>query len=95
MTRLPKDDLKKQDILKKIAEKFEKDKIYNETEINKIIKSNCDDDHVLVRRELLNFGYIQRDPYKGTYWLLTKELSKEKLDKIGNSQKKLNNSNVY
>jgi len=87
---LPKNDLKKQDILEKIAQKFEVNKIYNEIEVNEIINSFDVDDHVLIRRELINFGYLQRDPYKGTYWLLKKKLTDQELSRIGKNQQKIN-----
>ncbi|MBU0457731.1 MAG: DUF2087 domain-containing protein [Nanoarchaeota archaeon] len=89
MITLPRDDLKKQEILQKIMQKFQKDKIYDEKEVNDIIKSFDVDDHVLFRRELINFGYMQRDPYKGTYWLIKEKLSEEELNDIGSRQKKI------
>jgi hypothetical protein len=82
MEILPRDDLKKQEVLSKIAEKFEFDKIYNEQEVNEIIKSFNVEDHVLFRRELVNFNYFGRDPYKATYWLKKKSLNEEELEKI-------------
>ncbi|MBS3127864.1 DUF2087 domain-containing protein [Candidatus Woesearchaeota archaeon] len=88
MILLPKDDIAKQPILSQIAKKFSRGKIYEESEVNRIITSFDTEDHVLFRRELINFGYLQRDPYKGTYWLLKTELSQETLDAIGKRQKK-------
>ncbi len=82
MKRLPKNDLKKQKILEDVAKKFKKEKIYNEQEVNEIIKSLSNDDYVLIRRELINFNYLRRDPYTGTYWLLKYKLSKKELAKI-------------
>ena len=93
MIILPKDDLKKQEVLEPIAAKFEKDKIYNEQEANEIIKSFDVEDYVLFRRELINFGYLQRDPYKGIYWLIKKKLSEDELKKIGNRQNKIRKMN--
>ena len=89
MLTLPRDDLKKQEILTKIVVKFEKEKKYNETEVNEVIKSFDVDDHVLIRRELINFGYMQRDPYKGIYWVITYELTREQLQKIEERSKKI------
>ncbi|MBT3814064.1 DUF2087 domain-containing protein [Candidatus Woesearchaeota archaeon] len=89
MISLPKDDLKKQEILEKIAQEFIKNQIYNEIKVNEIINSFDVDDHVMIRRELINFGYLQRDPYKGTYWLIKKKLSSEELAKIGKNKKKI------
>ena len=43
----------------------------------------------MIRRELINFGYLQRDPYQGTYWLIKKKLSSEELAKIGKNKKKI------
>ena len=59
MITLPRDDLKKQEILQKIAKKFKKGKEYYEQEVNEIIKSFDVDDHTLIRRELVNFNYMK------------------------------------
>ena len=90
MIVLPRDDLKKQQYLEQIASKFEDNKKYTEQEVNDIIKSFDPEDHVLFRRELINFNYLGRDPYKGVYWLKTRKLSPEELEKIGLRQKKIN-----
>ena len=89
MVTLPRDDLEKQKILTKIAQKFAKDKEYDESEVNEIIKSFDVDDHVLFRRELVNFNYFGKDSYRGVYWVKKHELSKEELDKIGKTQSKI------
>ena len=89
MVTLPRDDLEKQKILTKIAQKFAKDKEYDESEVNEIIKSFDVDDHVLFRRELVNFNYLGKDSYRGVYWVKKHELSKEELDKIGKTQSKI------
>jgi len=89
MIIFPRDDLKKQEILQKIAKKFEKDKEYSETEVNNIIKSFDVDDYTLIRRELVNFGYFGKDSYKSLYWVKKFELSQEEKDKIGNNQDKI------
>jgi hypothetical protein len=89
MISLPRDDLEKQKILRVIVRKFEDGKIYPEQEVNEIIKSFDVDDHVLIRRELVNFNYLAKDSYKGTYWLKTKQLSQEQFDKIGSRGKKI------
>ncbi|MBU1198967.1 MAG: DUF2087 domain-containing protein [Nanoarchaeota archaeon] len=94
MITLPKDDLEKQEILKKIAAKFEEDKTYSEDEVNEMIKSFDVEDHVLIRRELVNFNYLGKDSYKGEYWLKKKELSEEELEKINENQGKINKWNM-
>ena len=89
MKILPRNDLKKQEILEKISLKFVMDKKYLENEVNEIIKSFDVDDHVLVRRELINFGYLYRDPYKGEYWIKKYKLTKDELEKIKSRYKKI------
>ena len=86
MIILPRDDVKKQENLAKIAKKFVKDKTYSEQEVNEIIKSFDAEDYVLFRRELINFNYLGRDSSTATYWLKNKALSKDKVDKIKANQ---------
>jgi len=95
MITLPRDDLKKQEILQKIAKKLKKDKEYPEQEVNEIIKSFDVDDHVLFRRELVNFNYLGKDSYKGIYWLKKDNLSNEELKKIKSNQDRMTKGNVY
>ncbi len=95
MITLPRDDLKKQEILQKIVEKFEKDKKYSEQEVNGIIKSFDVDDYTLIRRELVNFNYLGKDSYKGIYWLKTKILNQDQLDKIKGNMNRIKKSNFY
>ncbi len=95
MITLPRDDLKKQEILQKIAKKFEKDKECPEQEVNEIIKSFDVDDYVLFRRELVNFNYLGKDSHKGIYWLKTKTLSKDQLNKIKGNMNRIEKSNFY
>lgn len=82
MITLPRDDVEKQKILSKIAKTFEKGTQYTEDEVNAIINSFDADDYVIFRRELVNFRYLGKDSYKGTYWLIKSELSEEELEKI-------------
>jgi hypothetical protein len=95
MITLPRDDLKKQEILQKIAKKFKKDEEYPEQEVNEIIKSFDVDDYVLFRRELVNFNYLGKDSYKGIYWLKKDSLSDEELEKIKSNQDRMTKGNVY
>ncbi|HDP73966.1 MAG TPA: DUF2087 domain-containing protein [Candidatus Woesearchaeota archaeon] len=89
MITLPRNDLKKQEVLQKIARKFKKGREYPEQEVNEIIKSSDVDDYVLVRRELVNFNYLGRDSHKGIYWLKKDALSEEELKSIEASQDKM------
>jgi len=76
---LPKNDFLKQPILQHMLAQFG-DRVYTEDEVNDVLREHFDD-HVLVRRELVNFGYMQRDPYKGEYRVVKRELSVEDVRK--------------
>ncbi len=95
MIILPRDDLRKQDILSKIAKSFEKDKEYPEQEVNEIIKSFDVEDYALFRRELVNFNYLGKDSYRGVYWLKKDTLSQEELNKVKSNQENVKKSNLY
>ena len=85
---LPNDDVEKQAVLARIAQAFE-DRIYSEDEVNALIRGLDDDDHVLIRRELVNFGYLNKDSYEGTYRIVKRALSPEELERIGQRQSKI------
>lgn len=59
---------KKVVILAKVAEQFEKNKCYNEKEINKILKPIYDD-FITLRRYLLMYGFMERTQDGSKYWL--------------------------
>jgi hypothetical protein len=82
MKTLPKDDLKKQPILEEVMNYFEEGEEFNEVLLNDILKNMDLDDYVMFRRELVNFGYLERDAHKGLYWVRKKKLSEDDLKKI-------------
>ena len=55
-------------ILKVISEGFEKDKRYEEKEVNEILKSIYDD-YVTVRRYLIEYGFMERTKDCKEYWV--------------------------
>ncbi|GEM_PF-1058792 len=66
--RLPtKDSLRRAVLEKFVKENFEIGRIYQEKEVNEIIK-RIYDDHCSVRRYLVDYGMMSRD--KGRYWVL-------------------------
>ncbi len=73
---LPKNDALKQVILKRLMREFDKGRVYSEIEVNDTIKRYFQD-YTLMRRELLNFGYMKRDPLTGEWEVIKKELEKE------------------
>ncbi|MFH0978730.1 MAG: DUF2087 domain-containing protein [Candidatus Woesearchaeota archaeon] len=95
MITLPKDDLKKQEILQKIINKFQEDTEYSEQEVNDVINSFEVEDYALIRRELVNFGYLAKNSYQGVYWVLTKNKTAEKLKKIRQNQERINKAGHY
>jgi len=76
----PKNDFEKQAILLRIIEDFEDNQKYTEQEVNEKIKKYFDDTSLL-RRELINFGYMQRNPYTSEYWVVKRTLTKEDIKK--------------
>ena len=55
-------------ILREIARHFEMNKIYTEKEINQIL-DNLYDDYVLLRRYLIEYGFLERKSDGSQYWL--------------------------
>jgi hypothetical protein len=61
IVRWPKKTVDKNSVLEYIAARIAHDKIFTEKEINKIIIENIlFDDHALIRRELIENGYLNR-----------------------------------
>ena len=56
-------------VLGEIAKRFRADKIYNEKEVNEIIKTAYYD-YVTVRRFLIEYGFMDRKPDGGQYKLI-------------------------
>lgn len=59
LKNLPVQNKKKQIVLEKIVESFEKDRIYPEKEVNLII-ADFHDDFCTIRRDLIGFGLMKR-----------------------------------
>lgn len=78
---VPKNDAMKQIIFKRIIQDFDDGKKYTEDEVNEKIKKYFDD-FAFIRRELINFGYMQRNPYTSMYWVVKRELFKPDFLKI-------------
>jgi hypothetical protein len=55
-------------VLGEIIKRFSTDKIYNEKEVNEIIKTAYYD-YVTVRRFLIEYGFLDRKPDGSQYWL--------------------------
>lgn len=81
---LPFDDVEKQEVLSEIMKKFDEGKNYTEIEVYGILKNLGIGDFALFARELVNFGYFNKDSYKSIYWVRKKKLSNEEIEKIKN-----------
>ncbi|MFC7679420.1 DUF2087 domain-containing protein [Paenibacillus sp. GCM10028914] len=57
-------------VLREIAKRLQPGKTYTEPEINEILKGAYDD-YVTVRRFLIEYGFIDREPDGSKYWLIS------------------------
>lgn len=55
-------------VLREIVKRLEVECIYTEKELNEILKSAYDD-YVLIRRNLIEYGFLDRKPDGSQYWL--------------------------
>ena len=70
----PKKEKHRQFILEEIANRFEPNRVYDEKEINAVL-SVVYDDYVMIRRYLVDFGFLNRTPSGNEYWV--KQTDKE------------------
>ncbi|UKS29148.1 DUF2087 domain-containing protein [Paenibacillus sp. HWE-109] len=54
-------------VLREIAKRFEQDHFYNEKEVNEILKPAFHD-YVKLRRYLIEYGFLDREPDGSQYW---------------------------
>jgi len=65
------------EILRWFADQFEADRTLTEREVNEILKSKAIlDDYVLLRRELVDGGFLARTPDGRAYWRLAEHSAK-------------------
>jgi hypothetical protein len=69
LTRIPAKQKKLVVVLRWLASLFEADKLYAEKEVNAVLKSVHTHDYVGLRRDLVDFGYLRREPGGSKYWL--------------------------
>ncbi|SER62091.1 hypothetical protein SAMN05443377_10426 [Propionibacterium cyclohexanicum] len=68
MTAIPRKRQFLAELLKFSAAKFKENIVYSEAEVN-IILAGIIDDKAWLRRMLVDYGYLQRDPYGKSYRL--------------------------
>ena len=67
--RLPVRQKKLEVILRWLATLFEPERLYTEAGVNAILKQVYPNDHVSLRRDLVDLGYLRRDRAGGKYML--------------------------
>lgn len=66
LRQIPKKNKGKQELFRFFAEQFDDAKVYTEKEINEKLK-NFYDDFAILRRYLVDYGYLLRDQYGKEY----------------------------
>lgn len=66
----PKKEKRKLVILHELIKRFSPEQKYSEKEINEILKQ-AHDDYVTLRRYLIEYGFLDRRPDGGEYWVKT------------------------
>ncbi|MEH6937313.1 DUF2087 domain-containing protein [Bacillus sp. JJ664] len=68
LKKFPLKEKQKLVVLREIVKRFEPNKIYHEKEINEVL-TTIYDDYVILRRYLVEYGFIDRKPDGSQYWL--------------------------
>lgn len=77
----PRNDALKLIVLERLLEAFEESETYTKSDVNAKIKQYFDE-YILIRREFVNFGYLQYDNRQNTYTVKTLELSIDEIRDI-------------
>ncbi|WP_453992300.1 DUF2087 domain-containing protein [Bacillus nitroreducens] len=68
LTKFPSKEKQRLIILRELTKRFERNIPYSEEEINKILEEIYDD-YVLIRRYLIDYGFLERKSDGSQYWL--------------------------
>lgn len=68
LKEFPTKEKKKIVVLRKIAEKFSHDRKYSEIEVNRLLE-RIYDDYATLRRELIEYGFMDRATNGSSYWI--------------------------
>lgn len=78
VAQIPAPNRTKLPVLAYLASKFEEEQIYNEKEVNEIINQwHNFRDYFILRRLLVDYGFLARTPGGEKYWVIKKEDIKE------------------
>ena len=74
IVRIPAPNRTKVPVLAYLAGKFEKERIYNEKEVNEIINAwHTFGDYFILRRLLIDYKFLERTPDGARYWVVDKD----------------------
>ncbi|MNI93759.1 hypothetical protein D3C73_1517580 [compost metagenome] len=68
LSEFPKKQKRKAAILRQLIKRFETGRQYTEKEVNAILKE-ASSDYVTLRRYLIDYGLLDREPDGSTYWV--------------------------
>ncbi|MFD0050564.1 DUF2087 domain-containing protein [Actinomycetes bacterium NPDC127524] len=68
LKRFPPKEKQRLAVLREIANRLETEKVYDERNLNQILKEMFDD-YATIRRYLIEYGFIDRNPDGSKYWL--------------------------
>ena len=77
----PRNDALKLIVLERLLEAFDEGETYTKTDVNAKIESTFDE-YILIRRDLVNFGYLRYDNRENTYTVDRTELSRDAIRDI-------------
>ncbi|MBB6669874.1 DUF2087 domain-containing protein [Cohnella nanjingensis] len=70
LSHIPKKEKRKLVVLRHLADTFEPGKRYTEKEVNEALKARFED-HATLRRNLIDYRFMDREPNGSHYWLRT------------------------
>lgn len=79
LSTFPKKEKRKIAVLKQLIQRFDPQRKYTEKEVNDIL-NNAYHDYVTLRRNLIEYGFMDRYPDGSCYWVKTDENSSELMD---------------
>jgi hypothetical protein len=68
LTKFPPKEKQRLVVLREITKQLEHDYLYTEKDLNQILKAIYED-HVMIRRYLIEYGFLDRKPDGSQYWL--------------------------
>jgi len=77
LTHLPNKRKKTEVILRWLKTLFQPGRTYNEAEVNEVLKSVYAEDYVSLRRDMIDYGFLRREPGGSKYWLSSEKESME------------------